>query len=111
MSNLVSYHPSSPDPVLPGCINSGKIEDGVVFHSILPLEPNAAYCYIGRSSIVEAVALLFDMSVKEVEAALTDGTAKSQKLIAQLENDLHDVSEAYVTLKNNLIALGGDDVR
>ena len=109
MSDLVQYFPSNPDPALSACLNSGTVEDGVVFSGIEPLV--GAYCYVGRTSIIEAAARLYDMSPVEVKAALGDGTAKAQKQIHQLQTDLTRVITEHTGLKEKLAELAGDDVR
>ena len=63
-SELVSYHHTSPDPVVPCCMNSQLEEDGVVFQHVEPMV--GTFLFIGRTSIVEAVAKLYGMTPEQV---------------------------------------------
>lgn len=100
MSDIVKYFDRNPDPALSGCLNSGKVEDGCVFSGIEPLV--GAYCYVGRTSLLEAVGLLYGVGAKEVHEAMSDGQPRAQKLIEQLKRDLGDVTDAYVTMKRDI---------
>lgn len=76
---------TNPDPTFAGCLNSQKEERGVVFPGIEPAE--ASYCFIGESSIYEAVAALNGTTVKKVKAAL-GADKKSRDALAQAEAEL-----------------------
>ena len=66
-SELVFYHYRNPDPLLAGCLNThDENTDGVVFPGVEPME--GAFCFIGRQSIEEAMAVLNNMTVTEVRA-------------------------------------------
>lgn len=68
-SDLVSYFERSPDPTIGACMNTGKADtDGVVFNYIEPLV--GTYCFVGRQSLLEAVAVMTKMSVDDVKTAL-----------------------------------------
>lgn len=68
-SNLVAYHKISPDPVVDGCMNTGEGGDGVVFLNVEPLV--GVHLFIGRQSIIEAVAELYGITPVEVDDLLT----------------------------------------
>jgi hypothetical protein len=79
MSELCSYHPSNPDPLgVGGCLNTGNAEDGVVFPGIEVLE--ASMCYVGRTSIIEAMAELFETTPARVKALMTGDKATAAKV-------------------------------
>lgn len=109
MSDLVQYFKANPDPTLVGCANSGAVEDGVVFSGIEPLQ--GTYCYVGRTSLIEAAALLFNLGVKEVKDALTDGTSKARKENDRLREDLAARTQELEELKDKLRDLSGLNVR
>lgn len=67
-SELVSYHEVSPDPLIPDCQNTREPGDGVVFQGVEPML--GTHMFIGRQSIVEAVALLFDLTPNQVNKKL-----------------------------------------
>lgn len=68
-SELVRYHKRSPDPIVEGCMNTGKQDtDGVVFLHIEPLE--GSFCFVGRQSILEAVAVMHGLTPAEVKKRL-----------------------------------------
>lgn len=70
MSDIVSYHPVSPDPLVPGCQNTRQEgTDGVVFQGIEPAV--GTYCFVGRQSVLEAVAVLYDLTPDAVDRVLT----------------------------------------
>lgn len=69
-SELVAYHYRSPDPLIPGCQNTGQEgTDGVVFQGIEPML--GTFCFVGRQSIIEAVGVLYDLTPEAVDRALT----------------------------------------
>lgn len=85
----------NPDPGMAGCLNSGKEERGVVFPGIEPLEAN--YCFVGESSLIEAVAALYGIPVKTAKSLLT-GTGKDREEVKRLRAEveaLHDQLAAY----------------
>lgn len=99
-SELCFYAPENPDPQFPGCRNTGELGDGVVFNGF---EPHVGHVgFIGRTSINEAAAVLYDLTVEEVVAALKDGTSKQKAAIKArdakikaLEDELYQV---YATI-------------
>lgn len=69
MSELVSYHHRSPDPMVAGCQNTREEgTDGVVFNGVEPLV--ASFMFIGRQSIIEAVGELYGLTPAEVKSRL-----------------------------------------
>ena len=98
MSELCSYFPSNPDPTgVAGCLNTGNNEDGVVFPGIEVLE--ATTCYIGRTSLIEAVSLLYDTTPQRVLDLLTGdkftaAEVKKQRVkITELEARLAEAAD------------------
>jgi hypothetical protein len=87
---LAQAFTTNPDPNFAGCLNTGKEEPGVVFPGIEPAE--ASYCYVGRSSLYEAVAALNDIPVKRV-VQLLGGDKKSKDRITLLEAEVAELSE------------------
>jgi hypothetical protein len=68
-SDIVAYHERSPDPLVEGCQNTGAVEDGVVFFGVEPLI--GTDLFIGRTSIIEAAAVLFGTTPAAVVRALS----------------------------------------
>ena len=85
MSDICSYHQRNPDPQFSACRNTGLDEDGVVFDGIEPLE--GIFTYLGRTSLVEAVGLLYGMTPKEVTTALEGGNKALRVKIGRLEEE------------------------
>lgn len=69
LSDLVSYHERSPDEMVEGCQNTGEVGDGVVFTHVEPQV--GTHMFIGRRSIIEAAAALFDTTPDAVTSALS----------------------------------------
>lgn len=65
---------------MPGCGNTGRAEDGVVFPNVLTLTGRSAF--IGRTSIVEAFAELYDMTPNKARS-LADGKDKASVTIKE----------------------------
>lgn len=63
-TELVTYHEVSPDPQIPGCMNTTLEEDGVVFQGVEPMI--GSHLFIGRTSLIDAVALLFNTTPEKV---------------------------------------------
>jgi hypothetical protein len=61
---MVTYHEVSPDPLIPDCQNTREPGDGVVFQGVEPMM--GTHMFIGRQSIIEAVALIFDTTPTQV---------------------------------------------
>ena len=97
MSDLVHYFERNPDPSFATCMNSGAMEDGVVFTAIEPLV--GAYTFVGRTNILEAAGLLYGLGQAEVEKALGEGTDKQKQEIAKLKAQLKSAQDAYEELK------------
>lgn len=86
---LAQYHKANPDPTTAGCLNTGKSEDGVVFPGIEPAE--AAMCFVGRSSLYEAMASMHEITVKEVIKRM--GGDSSKPKIAELQAEVDSLRE------------------
>ena len=99
-SNLARYCAHNPDPITAGrgCLNSGLAEDGVVFVNV---EPHIGqYCFIGRTSLVEACAEMFGLSPNKVKGLLmgTDKPSVALKAAEERIAELEPVAEKYETL-------------
>jgi hypothetical protein len=87
---LAQYFETNPDPNFAGCLNSQKEEPGVVFPGIEPAE--ASYCFVGVSSLYEAVAAAHSLPVKKVKDLLANDK-KAKDRISVLEAEVKDLSE------------------
>lgn len=85
MSDLCAYYERNPDPQFSTCRNTGISEDGVTFDGIEPLE--GIFTYVGRTSLIEAVGLLHNMTPKQVIESLEGGTKHLRVKIARLEDE------------------------
>lgn len=81
---------TNPDPNFAGCLNSQKEERGVVFPGIEPAE--ASYCFVGESSLYEAVAALHDTTPKKVQEAVK-GIGSQRNKIKALEAEIEALSD------------------
>lgn len=87
MHELATYHVSNPDPERPGlCSNTNAVEDGVSFPGITPME--GTVCFIGRRSLIEAIAELYDYTVKEVEDRLDADGSKHVQEVKRLKSEI-----------------------
>lgn len=69
MSDHVTYHKVCPDMNHDSCMNTGIVEDGVTFNNI---EPADGYLtFVGRTTILDAVAELYGLTVNQVRDRLT----------------------------------------
>lgn len=68
-SEWCSYHAVSPDALIPGCRCTQLEEDGISFVAPEPLEGTDTF--LGRTVLLEAVALLFGLTPLEVHTRLT----------------------------------------
>lgn len=92
VSDIVTYYPVNPDPEHGVCRNTGDADtDGVVFDGIEPMI--GTFCYVGRQSILEAFALLYDVTPAEVRKLLK-ATEKGKELAKQLK-DLQAKCDRY----------------
>lgn len=102
ISDIAVYHRHSPNEA-PGCLNTNQAEDGVVFPNIEP--ETFLHCFVGRTSLVEATGLLYDMGPKQVHNALTgskklkDEIARLKMINAELQEkaDMFDAAVANLT--------------
>lgn len=84
MSELAKYHVSSPN-LSGACLNTDLQEDGIVFPGVEDIRGQHGFCFIGRTSIIEAVAVLYGVTPEVVKSNMTqDPRSKNQK-IADLE--------------------------
>ena len=96
MSDLVTYHTTNPDVLIPGCRNTGMETDGVCFQGIEPLE--GAFCFVGRQSILEAVSVLYELPLNEAVHRITN---KQSKRDAEVIDSLQErVNELELVLSN-----------
>lgn len=85
---LAHYFATSPNSNVAGCLNTGASGDGVVFPGVEVLR--GEHCFIGRESIIEAVAGITALKPGEVRRRLeTPDTSK--KTIADLEARVADL--------------------
>jgi hypothetical protein len=82
---LAQYHQYSPDTLVAGCLNTGEHTDGVVFPGIEPAE--AIFCFVGRPSIVAAVAEIFGITVDDVADRLADEKQVTKTQVRALEKE------------------------
>jgi hypothetical protein len=92
-SDIVAFHAHNPDPFFAGCQATGNEERGVSFPSVEPMD--GTVLFLGETAIIEAVAVLFDITVDEArrrlsaaetpkQAELTAAKKKADKLEAEL---------------------------
>jgi hypothetical protein len=75
---LAQYFERSPDHLVPGCKNTGQEGiDGVVFPGIDPLQ--GIHCFVGRQSILEAVAALYKTTVDDVKLRMNGPAPKKPR--------------------------------
>lgn len=84
-SELAQPFKSNPDPTFAGCLNTHKEEQGVVFPGVTPLE--AAYCYIGESSLIEGLAALYNTTPNKLKAFLS-GSDSTKSEVASLKAEV-----------------------
>lgn len=87
---LAQYFEVNPDPHFAGCLNSQREEPGVVFPGIEPGE--AAYCFVGVSSLYEALAAVHSTTPKRVKDLLT-GDSKAKDKVATLQAEVDSLRE------------------
>ncbi len=103
MSEIAKYHASNPDPRYPGCRNTGQLEDGVVFPGF---EPFLGYeGFIGRTSIIEAVGVLYDMTPNEARKLLEGGTKSQKDAVARRDARIKDLEAQLDELRASIARL------
>lgn len=102
-SELARYHEFNPDPNFGECRNTGNKEDGIVFQHIEPLE--GSFCFVGRTSIVEGVAEMFNMTPADVVRSLEGGTKAAQKKLAAAEAEVKVLQERLDAMRAKLAEL------
>ena len=86
---LAQYFATSPNSLVAGCLNTHEHTDGVVFPGIEPQED--AFCFVGRASIVSALAVLYGTTPNAVVDRM-EGDASDDKLyIKELEKELREL--------------------
>lgn len=99
-NELCQYFQTSPDPMYAGCQNTGEPTDGVVFPGIEPL--NATHCFVGRPSIIAAVAELFQTTVKDISDRLADDKKVVKSEITRLEKENRELRLKLDLIRKNL---------
>lgn len=87
---LAQYFEVNPDPYFAGCLNSQREEPGVVFPGIEPGE--ATYCFVGVSSLYEAVAAVHGLTPKKVKDLLS-GADKAKEKAASLQAEVDGLKD------------------
>jgi hypothetical protein len=82
LNELVEYHDHNPDPYGDACMNSGIIEEGVVFRHVEPA--NGFQTYIGITSLLTAVAEVYGLTPNQVKDRLT----REKKMVDNLRSDV-----------------------
>ena len=96
-SDLALFHATNPDPFHDGCPVSGNIEPGVIYPQIDVVD--ADYCFIGKTALTEAIAMVFELTPGQVIDRLT--REKSQ--VANLQATVADQKE-HLEAHRELIA-------
>lgn len=86
---LAQYFEFSPNALVAGCMNTHEHTDGVVFPGIEPQED--AFCFVGRPSIISAVAVLYEMTPDEVMDHLEGNIDDNLIYIKSLEKELKEL--------------------
>lgn len=96
-SDLALLHETSPDQYNDGCQVSGQVERGVVFPQIETM--NSDFCFIGKTALTEAVAMLYDLNPGQVVDRLT----REKSLVSNLQAKVKDQQE-HLDAHRELIA-------
>jgi len=89
-SELAQPFRSNPDPTFAGCLNTQKEEPGVVFPGVTPLE--AAYCFIGETSLIEGLASLYNITPNKLRSFLK-GSDTTKSDVAALKAEVKDLKK------------------
>lgn len=95
-NELAQYFATSPNSIVAGCMNTHDEVDGVVFPGIEPQED--AFCFVGRDSILAAVAVLYDRTPDEIDEILGDEVADAKEYVKNLERELKDYKTRWLKL-------------
>lgn len=98
-NELAQYFATSPNTLVAGCMNTHDETDGVVFPGIEPQED--AFCFVGRESILSAIAVLYDLTPEEADERLDVTREDDQAYIKQLEKELRELR----TFKSKLMKI------
>lgn len=82
MNEFIDYYENNPDDAMDGCLNTGQPGDGVVFRNVEPI--NSEFCFIGRQSVLEAFAILNDMTPNRAKKLLKT-VEQNKELLAEVE--------------------------
>lgn len=83
MGDIATYFKRSPDPLKPSCMVTKKLEDGVVFANIEPID--ATMCFIGRTAIYEAIVAMYPELTPLKVKRLLEGASTERELKAELK--------------------------
>ena len=107
-SDLCSVHPHNPDPQFSACRNSGMDERGIVFTRVEPLE--GVFTFIGESSLLEGVSLLYDMTPKQITECLEGGTKALRVKIGRLEDEKQFLADRLAKINQFIIDAPQEEV-
>lgn len=103
MGELVVRWDRNPDGMFNGCRVTDNVEEGVDFPGLEPLVGD--HTFIGKSALIEAIAVLYGMRGNDVLRALEGGTkAQEKKLAAEKDRadaavrELEELKEAVFAL-------------
>lgn len=99
MNELVEYHDHNPDPYGDACMNSGIIEEGVVFRHIEPA--NGFQTYVGITSLLAAVAEVYGMTPNQVKDRLT----REKKMVDNLRDNVKSLTEERDAYREVVVGL------
>lgn len=99
-NELAQYFESSPNTLVAGCMNTHEHTDGVVFPGIEPQEDT--HCFVGRESIVSAMAVLHDMTPDDVLDRLSLDADDQTAYIKELERELRSLRTKFSKLEKIL---------
>ena len=100
-SSIVTYHKMNPDPLFSVCRNTGFIEDGVNFDGIEPME--GVFTFVGRTSLIEAIGLLYDLDPKQVVESLEGGNKALRVKIGRLEDERNHLADRLAKVQSYVI--------
>lgn len=99
MNELVEFHDHNPDPYGDACMNSGIIEEGVVFRHVEPA--NGFQTFIGVTSLLAAVAEVYGLTPNQVKDRLT----REKKMVDNLRDNVRDLEAERDAYREVVIGL------
>lgn len=99
MNELVEFYDHNPDPYHDGCLNSGILEEGVVFRHVEPAE--GFQTFIGVTSLLAAVAEVYGLTPNQVKDRLT----REKKMVENLRTERDEAIEERDKYVDVLVAL------